>query len=165
MAPEGPSDTGRTAAVFVTLRVRDGDAGASRLRGCIGTLEAKTPLREAVAEYAAQAAFADPRFPPLDRAELERLTIHLSVLGPRRGISDPRDIELGRDGVILERGRCRSVFLPEVAIEQGWDRERLLEQLALKAGLERGAWREAQLWTFETESFEESMGEDQGDGG
>jgi AmmeMemoRadiSam system protein A len=164
-SPDGSSEIDRTAAVFVTLRVRDGESRAPKLRGCIGTLEARMPLREAVAEYAVQAAFADPRFPPLERAELERLTIHLSVLGPRRPVATLLEIELGRDGVILELGRCRSVFLPEVAIEQHWDAERLLEQLARKAGLERGAWRNAQLWAFETESFEESPSLNQGAGG
>ena len=63
-------------AVFVTLHV-DG-----QLRGCIGTLEARRPLAEAVAGSAYSAAFQDPRFPALTWPEFERLDIHISILSP-----------------------------------------------------------------------------------
>ncbi len=163
--PLDPSGIDRLAPVFVTLTIRARIGDPDRLRGCIGTLDESAPLREGVAEYAERAAFADPRFPPLELPELERLRIHVSVLGPRRSIAAPHDIQLGRDGVILERGPFRGVFLPEVPIEQRWDAERLLEQLALKAGLDRTGWKNAQLWAFETETFGEARGDDQGAGG
>ena len=162
--PWDPSGIDRLAPVFVTLMVRDCMGDTDRLRGCIGTLDANLPLRQGVAEYAERAAFADPRFPPLGPAELDRVTIHVSVLGPRRSI-DPGEIRLGRDGVILEHGRFRSVFLPEVPIEQRWDVDRLLEQLSLKAGLDRTAWMAAQLWAFETEAFGDAPVDGQGAGG
>jgi hypothetical protein len=151
--------------VFVTLKLdRPSPEYPGGLRGCIGTLEASMPLAQAVAYYAERAAFDDPRFPPLDAAELDRLTIHVSVLLSRRPLADATELRLGRDGVILERGGARSVFLPQVAVEQGWDVSRLLEQLARKAGLEPAGWRDADLFAFEAEAFGESTG-DQGAGG
>lgn len=145
------------AAVFVTLKL-DG------LRGCIGTLEASMPLLRAVEYHAERAAFDDPRFPPLDAAELDRVTIHVSVLSPPRPIASPSEIRIGRDGVILERGSARAVFLPQVAVEQRWSLDQLLEQLARKAGLAPDGFRDARLHAFEAEAFAEGGG-DQDAGG
>jgi uncharacterized protein (TIGR00296 family) len=109
-------------------------------------------------ENACQAAFHDPRFPPLAEQDLERIVLSVSVLGPVTRIADPDSIALGRDGVVLARGSRRSVFLPEVAVSQGWGVQDLLENLALKAGLERRDWRGAELSRFETEVFGEAEG-------
>jgi AmmeMemoRadiSam system protein A len=136
-------------ASFVTLHTRE--AGGERLRGCIGSLEAVDPLVHNVTNNARQAAFHDPRFPPLTEAELARLVVSISVLTPLSPVPGPASIVPGRDGVLLERGSHRSVFLPEVATDQGWSVEELLENLALKAGLKRPDWRGATLSTFETE--------------
>ena len=144
----------RCAAHFVSLKAR-GDDGRASLRGCIGVLQPTSPLWSAVAETAPKAAFEDPRFPPLARDELGGVTIELSVLGPRVLVQDPRTIVIGSDGVQLVRGGAHAVFLPQVAPEQGWDRERLLRQLSLKAGLDEGAWRSAELYVFRAELFGE----------
>ena len=146
---------GRPAACFVTLTVPDEPAGPAALRGCIGDLEASAPLDREVARCAELAAFHDPRFPPLDRAELERIRIAISVLASPRPIARPEEIVLGRDGVVVARDGRRGVFLPEVALEQGWSADVLLERLCRKAGLPKGAWREAALSAFTTEAFEE----------
>ena len=142
-------------ACFVTLKCSDaaGESGEPRLRGCIGTLAAREPLFRSVASNARQAAFHDPRFPALAAVEFPRVTLSISVLGNPTPIAGPEEIVIGRDGVILEKGSFRSVFLPEVAVEQGWDRETLLAYLARKAGLPRDGWHGARLLTFRTESF------------
>jgi AmmeMemoRadiSam system protein A len=110
----------------------------------------------AVIDTAPKAAMEDPRFPPLEAAEIPSVRLGISVLTPARPIDRADEIVIGRDGVVLRRGFHRSVFLPQVAREQGWDVRRLLEHLALKAGLSRNDWRDADLSTFRSESFEEA---------
>lgn len=140
-------------ASFVTLHAPQ--EGAERLRGCVGSLEPRDPLFRSVVENARQAAFHDPRFPPVLDEELPGIVLSVSALTPIARIDGPAAIVPGRDGVVFERGSHRSVFLPEVAEEQGWGVEALLENLALKAGLRREEWKGATLSTFETEVFEE----------
>lgn len=143
---------GRPGAAFVTLRL------AGDLRGCLGTLEPEEALARAVARQAVAAAFQDPRFAPLPPEQLEPVRLGVSVLGPFTPVPSSEAIVPGRHGVALAlRGR-RSVFLPEVAPEQGWDVPTLLEQLAAKAGLRRSDWRDAALSVFETVSFREGEG-------
>lgn len=140
-------------ATFVTLR--RGGGGDGSLRGCIGNLEPDAPLYRSVIDNARRSALRDPRFEPVTADELNGLHLEISVLSPVRPVAGPEEIVVGRDGVELERPPHRAVFLPHVATEQGWDRETLLEQLALKAGLPRIGWREARFLTFRAEVFEE----------
>jgi hypothetical protein len=145
--------------VFVTLKSPADAPGAPNepvLRGCIGTMESTLPLYLEVVETAPKAAFQDPRFAPLGTDELDGVAISLSVLTPMKRLSDWRAIEIGRDGVQLVRGPFRSVFLPQVAQEQGWDRRRLLSQLSLKAGMDPDGWRSGELFAFQADSFGES---------
>jgi len=154
--PAGPAEIEALGAVFVTLKIRGERPGdPEHLRGCIGTLEATEPLARAVAENAVRAAFEDPRFPPLDAEELDRVTIHLSLLEPRRRITGAADIRVGVDGVVLESGSNRGVFLPQVAVEQRWSAEQLLEQLSRKAGLDDTGWKTAEIFTFGAVTFGE----------
>ena len=136
---------------FVTLE-EEGE-----LRGCIGHMHADTPLAQVVGAMALQAAFNDRRFTPVGRAELDRLDIEISVLGAPRPIPDAQAIVVGRDGVVLEMSDASAVFLPQVAVDQGWDVETMLEQLCRKAGLAGDCWREgARFRTFTAEVFGES---------
>ncbi len=136
------------AAVFVTLY------RGQELRGCVGTVEAREPLYQAVIRTARSAALHDPRFPPVRPEEVDALTIEISRLSPLRPVP-PEEILVGIHGVCLELGSARAVFLPKVALEQGWSREQLLDQLARKAGLAPDAWQEedARLFVFTTEVF------------
>jgi hypothetical protein len=130
------------AGAFVTLHHRGMAAGApGRLRACMGLIEATEPLGDAVTQ-AAQWAARDPRFPPLASEELAGLEVEVSVLSPPRPVAGPEAIVVGTHGVILAKGGARAVFLPQVASEQGWDRETMLRQLARKAGLPADAWRQ-----------------------
>jgi hypothetical protein len=143
---------GEKRGVFVTLKL------GGQLRGCIGYIEAIKPLCRAVAEMAAEAATGDPRFPPVSEKELPELEYEISVLTPRRQISDPSEFITGKHGIIVERDGRGGVFLPQVAPEQGWDRETTLSYLcAHKAGLPADAWRDkrTKLYVFEAEVLEE----------
>jgi AmmeMemoRadiSam system protein A len=124
------------AGAFVTLRTRDGD-----LRGCIGSIRASEVLYKAIASSAVSAAFRDPRFAPLRPGELELLDLEISVMGPIEMVTNIEEIVVGRDGLIITRGRYAGLLLPQVATEYAWDRETFLDQTCVKAGLPRGAWR------------------------
>ena len=145
-------DTDELRGVFVTLRRRTDDD----LRGCVGIVEARYPLGEAVRRAAVSAALEDTRFPPVTLRELETLTIDVSVLGPLAPTS-AEAVEVGRHGVLVRHDERSALLLPQVATEQGWDRETLLGQLCRKAGLPPDAWRhpECRLFVFETETYSE----------
>ncbi len=144
-------------ACFVTLKAQGGD-GALRLRGCIGSTEARLSAHEAVVASAVDAGFADPRFAPLTREEHPGLLVSVSALTPMVHVEGAEAIVVGQDGVVLECDGRRALFLPEVATEQGWTLTELLDHLARKAGLPAAAWRRARLSTFQSESFGETAG-------
>jgi AmmeMemoRadiSam system protein B/AmmeMemoRadiSam system protein A len=140
----------RNQGVFVTLRKR-GD-----LRGCIGNITGGAPLCQLVSRMALEAALNDPRFSKVQPKELDSLEIEISVLTPLKSIGRPQEIVVGRDGVILSKSGRSAVFLPQVATEQGWGLEEMLDNLCLKAGLPTGAWRSgASFSVFQAEVFGE----------
>jgi AmmeMemoRadiSam system protein A len=108
---------------------------------------------------AVAAATEDSRFASLTASELETVEIEISVLSPFRKISSPQEIELGRHGVMVKKGRQTGIFLPQVATETGWDKEEFLNELcSQKAGLPPTAWRddkEVELYTFTAQVFSE----------
>lgn len=147
--PDSPA-LRRPAGVFVTLYAREA------LRGCLGEMAPRLPLAGAVARLAAAAAFEDPRFPPLRREEWPAVTLDISVLGPLRRAASWKDIVIGRHGVVLHKQGRSAVFLPQVAVEQGWDLTETLSALSRKAGLEPDAWRKgARFEIFEAEVLRE----------
>ena len=138
------------AGGFVTLTI-DG-----HLRGCIGEIPSTRPVHEVVRDHAQDAAFRDPRFQSLEREELDRIAIEVSVLTPPRQVAGSEEIVLGRDGVYLIKGLRRAVYLPQVAVEQGWDLDETLSSLSRKAGLPPDAWKDgATFETFQAQVFHE----------
>ncbi len=138
------------SAVFVTLK-RNGE-----LRGCIGDVVAQMPLYLAVQRRALSAALEDPRFPPVQADELPQLTIEISVLSPLTPVRDVSEITVGTHGLLIVRGDQRGLLLPQVPVEQGWDRDEFLRQVCRKAGLPDDAWRQgAQLYRFTADVFGE----------
>lgn len=140
-------------ACFVTLYRSDD------LRGCVGTLEAHEPLLCQVATSAYDAAFRDTRLSPVEAAELDDLTIEISVLSALTDISVATERELfgvlrpGVDGVIVAEGELQATFLPKV-----WDTFQLpfdfVEQLKRKAGFAPRYWSPTLRWRrYTTESF------------
>lgn len=137
-------------ACFVTLHLE------GNLRGCIGHLEATEALYKNVIRNARNAAFSDYRFSPVTTEELGRIDIDISVLTPSRRIQSLDEFAVGRHGIILEKGRHRAVFLPQVAPEQQWDRDTTLQHLSLKAGLAADGWRKGATFSvFEAIVFGE----------
>jgi MEMO1 family protein len=146
--------------VFVTLEV----GGA--LNGCIGTIEPVEPLATAVPRLAADAAFRDPRLPPLSTGDWPRLRIKISVLSPLRRVSatSPAEVigrlRIGVDGLVLAHGGQRATFLPTM-----WhllpEPVAFVEHLLAKAGIPRGAWPAGMAaWTYTTSELSRSVSAD-----
>ena len=151
-APADPRGEVESSGAFVTLRHR------GELRGCIGQIEALGPTAETVAHCAVSAATRDPRFPVLTLPELRAGTeIEISLLTPLQRVGSVEDIEVGRDGLLIEQGRFSGLLLPQVATEWGWDRDTFLAHTCRKAGLPDEAWkRGAEIYRFQAEIFSES---------
>ena len=130
--PRNPSGPLREkGAAFVTLRL------GGELRGCIGHVEAVSPLWESVRDMAQAAAERDSRFPPLRPDELSRLEIEISILSPMAPIR-PDEIRVGTHGLYVQRGSQGGLLLPQVAVEWGWDAPEFLRRTFEKAGLPEG---------------------------
>jgi AmmeMemoRadiSam system protein A len=139
----------RRTGAFVTLR----KAGA--LRGCIGRTDATEQMIDVVSAMALAAATQDPRFSRVRPEEVNDLSIEISVLGPLASC-DPKDVVLGRDGLVVEGFGRRGLLLPEVATAQGWSRTAFIRGTCRKAGLPADAVDNgASLLSFCTEHFEE----------
>ncbi|HPD61113.1 MAG TPA: AmmeMemoRadiSam system protein B [Thermodesulfobacteriota bacterium] len=125
------------------------------LRGCIGHIRADLPLHAIIKEMAIAAAFEDPRFPPLQPEEFDKVEIEISVLTPFKKITDINEIEIGKHGLYIVRGFYSGLLLPQVATEYGWDRVTFLEHACNKAGLPKDAWKEkdTQIYIFSADVF------------
>jgi AmmeMemoRadiSam system protein A len=142
----------RLSGAFVSLHNHD-----RQLRGCIGSVHPVHPLYEAVSTSAINAAFRDPRFLPLQKDELSDIHIEISVMSPIVPVINLEEIEVGRDGLIVSRGRHAGLLLPQVATEYGWDRQTFLKHTCLKAGLPPDAWSlpDCRIERFSAEVFAE----------
>ncbi|MFH1916497.1 MAG: AmmeMemoRadiSam system protein A [Nanoarchaeota archaeon] len=140
---------------FVTLH-KGGD-----LRGCIGFPYPLHPLFRGIVEAARSAAFGDPRFPPVEEAELKDIKIEISVLSVPEEVKVARAeeylarIKIGRDGLILKGTYGSGLLLPQVATENGFTQAQFLNCLSQKAGLPFTAWKDLsnKIYTFQAEIF------------
>lgn len=135
-----PDATGNEAldqerGAFVTLKE------AGQLRGCIGFTSAAEPLYRTIRDTATLAATRDPRFHPVSADELAKLEYEISVLSPLLHVRDVQEIEIGRDGLLMRNRDHEGLLLPQVPVEQHWDRTTFLEQTCLKAGMPKDCWK------------------------
>ena len=136
---------------FVTLHLRGG------LRGCVGYVAPIKPLYLTVRDVARAAALNDSRFRPVTASELAGLEYEISVLSPMRRVLDVKEIQVGRDGLLIRKGGVEGLLLPQVPTEEHWDRNTFLQQVCYKAGLPAGSWKDpaADLFRFTALVFEE----------
>ncbi len=137
--------------VFVTIN----EYPSGILRGCIGYPVPPHDLARTLI-LAARGVCYDPRFPPLKASQVGRCTFEVTVL------TEPEPIEykdlaelkskivIGTDGLIAKlvrnNGMTQSaLFLPQVPVEQEWDIDDYLDNICMKAGLQRDAWRSGSL--------------------
>jgi len=147
--------------VFVTLNKMG--ANEKELRGCIGLPYPILPLVRAVVDSAINSATQDPRFPPVSRNELNTIIFEVSILTPPQLIKVekpteyPSRIEVGKDGLIVEKGYYKGLLLPQVPIEWNWNEEEFLCQCCIKTGLSPDCWLVGgtKIYTFQAIIFEE----------
>lgn len=135
---------------FVTLKADD------ELRGCIGYPLPYKSLYETIIDAAISAATQDYRFKPLSLEELPKIIIEISVLSLPRPVKDVKQIEVGKHGIIVTKGPCRGLLLPQVPVEWDWDLETYLGHGCLKAGLDEDEWKKgASIEIFSAQVFSE----------
>jgi len=140
----------RTGA-FVTLKKK------GKLRGCIGRFSAEIPLYQVIQKMAVASSTQDYRFSRVQPDEIENLEIEISVLSPMKKIDDIDEIELGKHGIYIKKGRSAGTFLPQVATETGWSKEEFLGHCASdKARIGWDGWKSAEVFTYEALVFSES---------
>ncbi len=145
--------------VFVTLETHP----SHELRGCIGYPMPIKELALSVVDCALSAAFEDPRFPPVESAELPKLVVEVSVLSVpevlrvKRPEEYVKKIKVGRDGLIMHYGYSSGLLLPQVPVEWNWNEEEFLCQVCEKAGLPRNMWQSpsAKISSFGAQVFSE----------
>jgi len=128
------------------------------LRGCIGYIKGYKTLSSSIMEMANAAAFRDPRFAPLSRPELDRITIEISVLSELIPMAKGEEPVIGRDGLFIEHPYGSGLLLPQVAVEWNWNPQTFLKEVCRKAGLNNCAYLDAQsrLYRFTAEVFSEA---------
>lgn len=139
--------------VFVTLKKH------GELRGCIGHILPRAPLFQGVIENTINSSSRDERFNPVDTNEVSDITIEISVLSVPKRIPESDNFVVGKEGILIRKGPYSAVFLPQVAVEQGWDRAETLCHLCQKAGLSRDAWKEddMEFYVFTADVFHEGV--------
>lgn len=161
--PDAPKHLLENSGVFVTL---NSVKPRRELRGCIGYPLPTEPLVKATISAAIEAATGDPRFKPVELSEFKNdVAVEVSVLTvpeelvAREPAERPKEIEIGRHGLIVGRGHYRGLLLPQVAPEWQWNAEEFLCQCCLKAGLPPDAWldQETKVEKFHAVVFEEDQ--------
>jgi len=148
------------SGAFVTLS----EHPSGLLRGCIGYPQPFFPLVKSI-EKGAEGAAEDPRFPRLTPAELDLVTVEVSILTPPQliEVKKPKDltkyVTLGVDGLSVAQGPYRGLLLPQVAVEYGWDPAEFLSEACMKAGLFADAWLDpaTRVYKFQAEVFAETQ--------
>ena len=148
----GSSALALPCGAFVTLHGK-----GHKLRGCIGRMSASEALEKTIRTMAIEAAFGDPRFPPLKQDELPSCEIEISVLSPMEKCPDPRSVKVGLHGLYLIYHGRSGVLLPQVPVEQGWDLDEYLDYICTKAGVPPKSYEApgAELLTFTAAVFGE----------
>ena len=150
-----PTELDEDLGVFVTLNKKN------NLRGCIGYAEPIKPAIDATMEVALAAAFNDPRFPEVSEKEFDDLEFEVTVLTKPELIEVAHydqyldEIEIGRDGLIIQKGYARGLLLPQVAVENAFTTEEFLDHTCMKAGISADSWMDesCDVYKFQGQIF------------
>ncbi|MEM3342210.1 MAG: TIGR00296 family protein [Thermoplasmata archaeon] len=154
-----PAEFSKNYGVFCTLDTYP----EKELRGCIGFPEPIFPLRKAIVMAAWNASSRDPRFDMVEKDELDKIVVDVSILTPpaliEYGSPDElvKKVKVGRDGLIAEKGWFRGLLLPQVPVELGWNVEEFLSHTCMKAGLSKNEWKkgDVKFYSFQGLVFSE----------
>ena len=150
-----PVELDEELGVFVTLNKNN------NLRGCIGYAEPIKPAIDATMEVAISAAFNDPRFNQVSKDEFDDLDFEVTVLTKPELIEVAHykqyfdEIEIGRDGLIIQKGYARGLLLPQVASENAFTTEEFLDHTCMKAGISADSWMDesCDVYKFQGQIF------------
>ena len=150
-----PVELDEELGVFVTLNKNN------NLRGCIGYAEPIKPAIDATMEVAIAAAFNDPRFNQVSKDEFDDLDFEVTVLTKPELIEVAHykqyfdEIEIGRDGLIIQKGYARGLLLPQVASENAFTTEEFLDHTCMKAGISADSWMDesCDVYKFQGQIF------------
>ena len=150
-----PIELDEELGVFVTLNKNN------NLRGCIGYAEPIKPAIDATMEVAISAAFNDPRFNQVSKDEFDDLDFEVTVLTKPELIEVAHykqyfdEIEIGRDGLIIQKGYARGLLLPQVASENAFTTEEFLDHTCMKAGISADSWMDesCDVYKFQGQIF------------
>lgn len=153
--PDEDVDYNEKHSLFITWKKQskqlgnydDEEEDGYQLRGCIGTFSA-SPLYYGLEKYSLIAALEDTRFSPISKKELPLLSCGCNILSDSSPIytattgGDIFDWEIGKHGVEVRfrypkrNGKLLSAtFLPDVMVEQKWDKLDTFMNLIQKAGV------------------------------
>lgn len=131
------------SACFVSLKTYDG-----RLRGCIGTiLPTKPSLTLEIINNTIAAATSDPRFSPVEKKELDSLSISVDMLSIPEDIRSKSQLNHKKYGVIVKKGIKKGVLLPDLDGVNSVDEQ--LSIAASKAGIKNLIDLRVQRFTVE----------------
>lgn len=144
-----PEKLENKAGAFVTLTEN------KSLRGCIGYLKPVMPLAKAVEKAAWNAAYRDPRFDPLDKNELEGISIEVTVIGELREVKydEVRSATPGKYGIYIENGIYSGTLLPQVALENNMTMEEFIMETCMKAGLGKNCYKSSLIYAYRAKIF------------
>lgn len=143
-----PEDLKQPGGAFVSIYLED------QLRGCIGRMKSNDPLWQTILDMGVAACTSDHRFEPVSAGELLKCRLEVSILSPLKPVHNIDEIKPGRHGIYMVDGPNSGVFLPQVALKQGWTTLQMLEHCAHdKAGIGYNGWKRANLFTFQAETI------------
>ena len=143
-----PIELDEYLGIFVTLNKNN------NLRGCIGYAEPIKPAIDATIDVAISAAFNDPRFNAITDSEYDELDFEVTVLTKPEIIEVAHpdqyfdEIEIGHDGLIIQKGYAKGLLLPQVAVENAFTIEDFLNHTCMKAGISADSWMDESCDVF-----------------
>lgn len=140
-----PEIFNKKEGIFVTIYK------LKELRGCIGFTYPVNAFGDALIESAVLSASADPRFEPINKKELDKLSFEVTILGKPEPLDKEKikyDIQIGKDGLIVSNPYTKGLLLPQVAVEENLDSISFLEYTCIKAGLDKDAWKESSVKVY-----------------
>ena len=142
---------GSESGAFVSIHSKKGE-----LRGCLGRFESNLPLYKLIQELSVSAVSRDYRFSPVEKSELDNITIEISVLSSFTRIYSLNEIIPGKHGIYIKKGSRSGTFLPQVILDTNWDVETFVSRCSEhKARIGPEGWRDAELYIYTAEVFSE----------
>jgi len=157
-----PAELEGSAGVLVELYKSVPGTGAKELKASAAALEVnKSVLDNAIS--AALASVNDKKYAGLRLMDLPITNIELSVIESMEDITSKdvkdytRKIQVGTDGLYMEKGIMKGILMPKVPLERKWTVRESLENLCLKSGLLKDSWADpaARIYRFRPQIFKD----------